>query len=76
MADIITIESAISDTELEIERLTGSLRDYDSRINYATVTIFLSEVAQLSNVEEPAVTFGARLGNAFLNACRGFVDFL
>ena len=76
MTDIITIESAISETELEIERLTGSLRDYDSRIQYATVTISLSEVAQLSNVEAPAVTFGARLGNAFLSACRGFVDFL
>ena len=76
MTDIITIESAISETELEIERLTGSLRDYDSRIQYATVTISLSEVARLSNTEEPAVTFGARLGNAFLSACRGFVDFL
>ena len=76
MTDIITIESAISETELEIERLTGSLRDYDSRIQYATVTISLSEVAQLSNVEAPAVTFGARLGNAFLSACRGFVSCL
>lgn len=30
MEDIITIESAISDTELEIERLTGTLRQYDA----------------------------------------------
>ena len=30
MEDIIELESAISDTELEIEYLTGSLRQYDS----------------------------------------------
>ena len=76
MTEIITIESAISETELEIERLTGTLRHYDSLSQYATVTIALSVVARLSNVEAPAVTFGARLGNALLSACRGFVDFL
>ena len=34
MEDIITIESAISDTELEIEQLTGTLRQYDSLVDY------------------------------------------
>lgn len=76
MGDIITIESAISETELEIERLTGSLRGYDSRIQYATVILSLSEVYQLSNVEEPVTSFGQRLGAAFLSACRNFGAFL
>ena len=52
MKDIITIESAISDTELEIERLTGTLRQYDALVDYATVHLSLQEVYQLSNVEE------------------------
>ena len=64
MEDIITVESAISETELQIEYLTGSLRTYDSLIDYSTVEISLSEVYKLSNVEEPAVGFGDRLVKA------------
>ena len=76
MEDIITIESAISDTELEIERLTGTLRRYDSLVDYATVYISLQEVYQLSNVEEPATTFGSRMSTAFASGWRGFVSAL
>lgn len=66
MADIITIESAISETELEIEYLTGSLRKYDSLINYSTVNLNLYEVYRLSTDEEVPMTFGERFANAFL----------
>ena len=76
MEDIITIESAISDTELEIEQLTGTLRHYDSLVDYATVYITLREVYQLSNVEEPATSFGSRMGAAFASGWRGFVSAL
>ena len=76
MEDIITIESAISDTELQIEYLTGSLRDYDSLIDYATVEINLNEVYKLSNVEEPAVGFLGRLGSALTSGFHTGVDAL
>ena len=75
MEDIITIESAISETELTIEQLTGSLRTYDNRIDYATVDMSLSEVYRLSNEEEPATTFGGRLSAAFLGGFRSAVTF-
>ncbi len=74
MEDIITIESAISDTELNIEYLTGSLRQYDSLIDYATVTVRLEEVYKLSNVEEPVIGFGGRLKNAFVSGFHTGVD--
>ena len=76
MEDIITIESAISDTELEIEQLTGTLRRYDSLVDFSTVYITLQEVYQLSNVEEPATSFGSRVGTAFASGWRGFVSTL
>jgi len=69
MADIITIESAISDTELEIEFLTGTLRNYDSLINFSTVNVNLYEVYRLSTEENVPLSFGQRLSSAFL---RGF----
>ncbi len=76
MEDIITLESAISETELEIEQLTGSLRRYDSLVDYATIEIRLREVLRLSTVEEAPPTFASRLGNAFTEGLRSFGDFL
>ena len=65
MEDIITLESAISETELQIEYLTGSLRKYDSLIDYSTINLYLREVYRLSTDEEVPVTFGQRFGTAF-----------
>lgn len=65
MEDIISLETAISETELEIEHLTGSLRKYDSLVGYSTITLSLQEVYRLSGDDAPAVTFGQRLGSAF-----------
>ena len=74
MEDIITLESAISDTELYIESLTGSLRKYDALVGYSTVNVSLSEVYKLTEVEEPVIGFGAKLASAFKTGCSRFVD--
>ena len=80
MEDIITLESAISDTELQIEYLTGSLRKYDSQISYSTVRLCLSEVYRLSTDEEVPVTFAQRLSAAFAagfhRGVEGLEDFI
>ena len=73
MEDIITIESAISETELNIEWLTGDLRHYDSLVGYSTVNISLDEVYRLDDVEQPAIGFGAKLSAALKNGCSSFV---
>lgn len=72
MADLITIESAISETEWMIEDLTGTLRHYDAQVDYATINISLQEVYRLSNVEEPATGLGGRLSAAFADGMRAF----
>ena len=74
MEDIITIESEISETELMIENLTGSLRKYDSLVGFSTVTVYLNEVYKLSDAEEPVIGFGAKLAAAFRRGCTNFVD--
>ena len=65
MEDIITIESAISETEYEIESLSGTMRHYDALVDYATVTLELSEVYRLSGTEDAPKSFGEKLANAF-----------
>lgn len=53
MEDIITIESAISDVEYEIEDLSGQKNRYDSLIDYSTVYITLQQVNTLSEGRGP-----------------------
>lgn len=72
MADIITIESAISETEWMIEDLSGTLRHYDAQVDYATVHISLQEVYRLSNAEDAPLSFTGRLGAAFSDGLRNF----
>lgn len=76
MEDIITLESAIAETELEIEQLTGSLRHYDSLVDFSTVELRIREVIRLSTVEETPPTFASRLGNAFSGGWDNFLTFL
>lgn len=73
MSDIITIESAISDTELEIDYLQGNLNGYDSRVSYSSVFIYLKEVYKVENNDAP-ITFGERMSRAFHNSLDSFGD--
>lgn len=71
--DMISIESAISDAELEIEYLTGELRHYDSLAAYSTVDLSLEEVYRLSSDQESGESFAGRLGAAFVSGWNGFL---
>lgn len=73
MEDIITIESAISETEQRIDELSGTLQHYDGLVAYATVHITLDGVHRLSNGQEAPASFISRLGSAFSD---GYVRFL
>lgn len=74
MEDIITIENAISETEYQIDSLSGTLRHYDALVGYATISISLQEVYRLSDVEEVPDSFPARMASAFSAGWRGFVS--
>lgn len=72
MEAIIQLESAISDTEYQIEMYTSDLNRYDSLINYSTVNLSISEVIQL--VEEEEISFGQRLGQNLRWGAKHFVE--
>ena len=74
MEDIITLESAIAETELQIERLTGTLRKYDALVDYATVEISLEEVYVLTEQEQPVIGFWPKLAEAFKTGTSRFVN--
>lgn len=76
MEDIITIESAISETEWSIEELSGTLRHYDTQVEYSTIDVELREVYKLSGQDEAATSFGGRLGQSFVNGLKSVGDTL
>lgn len=71
MEDIITLESAISETEWTIDDLQGVLNHYDSKVQYSTVSMTLTEVYKITTTEAP-VTFGEKIGKAFKEGIEGF----
>ena len=75
MADIITLEDAISETEQTIDRLSGTLRGYYNLVDYATVNVTLDEVYRYSGTKEAPQTLGERLGNAFSSGLESVGDF-
>ncbi len=75
MSDIITIESAIADTELDIDYLSGTLRSYDNLVDYATVYLNLDEVYRFTGTGEAPLTLGQRLGEAFSSGLTAVGDF-
>lgn len=74
MEDIITLEGAISDTEYQIERLSGEKRHYDALIGYSTINVSLSEVYRVTEVETAPLTFGQRIAQSFREGLRDFGD--
>lgn len=70
MEDIITIESAISEVEYEIEDLSGQKNHYDSLIDYSTVYISLQQVNTFSEGVNP--TLGERLSRGFTRGLENF----
>ena len=73
VSDLIEIESAIADTQYYIDRYTGQLKSYDSRVNYSTVQV---SVRETKVTETKEVTLGERIAEGFTDSMRDFGWFL
>ena len=51
--DLVTIQTRMQDVLLNIEQIEGRLRYLDSRTNFSTLTIGLTEVPGATPIEEP-----------------------
>ena len=58
VSDLIEIESAIADTQYYIDRYTGQLKSYDSRVEYSTVRV---NVRETRVTETKEVSLGERI---------------
>lgn len=72
MEYIIALESALSDVQYQIEGLSGTLRNYDRLITFSTIDVYLSEVRDLTIVQEED-TFLSDLKAAAVTGTRGLI---
>ena len=73
VSDLIEIESAIADTQYYIDRYTGQLKSYDSRVDYSTVQVRVQEI-RVTEVEN--VSLGQRIVNGLQDSLVAFGEFL
>jgi len=78
VADIITIESQLSDCEYEINKLTSTMKLYDNLVLYTTINLTIYEVRDIEAVGEDSVA--QRIGKGFVanfhDVCDRIVDFV
>lgn len=73
VADMLDIESRLSDVRYEIESLTTAILGWDSLINYSTITLCVDEVIEYT--AEPQLGYWERIGRGFMNSLRDVGEF-
>lgn len=74
MEDIISLESALSEVQYEIDLYSSDLRKYDSLIDYSTFTVTLEEVRRVDDTPTVQEGFGAQLLSSLKSGWVGFTD--
>lgn len=74
--DLITLESSISDTQYEIDRLTGQMRGIDSRVDDATLDVVLTELSPIQTSQDREETLPERVRNGVSAAWKQFILWL
>lgn len=75
LEDIVELESALAEVSYEIQMLETSLRNFDSLIDYSSVTISLEEVNQVADIRPSDESVGTRISNAFYSVMNALADF-
>lgn len=53
MSDLLEIEARLTEVRYQLENYVSTLRLYDNQVDYATVSLYISEVEKYTPVEEP-----------------------
>ena len=69
----LTIQTRLSEVRQQIARYQAQLNNYDSRIEYSTVSLYINEVVTYTPAEEES--FGTRISNAFSAGLTEFGEF-
>ncbi len=68
--DMLNIEDRLANVRYNIESLTTTLNNWDSKINYSTLELNVSEVKELTQETPIARTFGQDIAERFRSSCQ------
>lgn len=69
--DILQIETRLTEVRYELERIESQLRTYDNLVDYATITLNITEVQVYTAVEPIEKGFWEEMGDGFMNSLKG-----
>ena len=72
ISEIIEIESALSDTEYQIEMYTTDLKRFDNLVDYTSIDINLEKVTYVSSSVDDGSGFSARLVRSLKRGAAAF----
>ena len=75
VADMITIESTLSNVRYEIESLTSQLKNLDNRVNYSSVSLYIYEVEELTPVVQTHRTYWQQMTDGLKDTLAGVGNF-
>ena len=68
--DMLSIEDRLASVRYSIESLTTTLTNWDSKINYSTLELSISEVKELTPETPVTHTFGQEIAERFRSSCQ------
>ncbi len=68
--DMLNIEDRLANVRYNIESLTTTLTNWDSKINYSTLELSINEVKELTQETPISRTFGQEIAEHFRSSCQ------
>lgn len=72
--EIITLEERLSEVRYQLESMESKLRTMDNLIDYSTVELNVSEVRELTDMQEKEPGPGKRIADGFMRSLRDIGD--
>lgn len=74
--DMLSIEDRLANVRYNIESLTTTLTNWDSKINYSTLELSINEVKELTQETPITHTFGQDIAERFRSSCQWLLNAL
>ena len=73
--DIVILEDRLTELRWRIESLQSTLKNWDRRVSYSSVSLSLQEVQEYTPEAETRLSYGQRLWRSLKDGLRGVAEF-
>lgn len=72
--DLISLEQELQRIQYNMDSLTGTLRTWDAKVEYSSISINITEVKSYSAVQPVDPTLGERISESFYQSINGLIE--